>query len=81
MDILNSIDDTQNALGGILSPENMESRIEALENVIEVLIETSQGLLLPDKSEYLRLIAEVWTVIKDCRTIAKLLNERINGNE
>ena len=65
----------------IMSPEYLESRIDVLEEVMDVLLETSTGLLIADKSEYLRLIAEVRTSIKDYRTIAKSLNEKSTENE
>lgn len=65
----------------IMSPEYLESRIDVLEEVMDVLLETSTGLLIDDKSVYLRLIAEVRTTVKDCRTIAKLLNEKSTENE
>ncbi|MBR3031353.1 MAG: hypothetical protein IKH93_09440 [Bacteroidales bacterium] len=64
-----------------MSPEYLESRIDVLEEVMDVLLETSTGLLIDDKSVYLRLIAEVRTTVKDCRTIAKLLNEKSTENE
>ena len=41
----------------IMSPEYLESRIDVLEEVMDVLLETSTGLLIDDKSVYLRLIA------------------------
>lgn len=81
MNNLNFVDGIQDPLKGIISPEYLEDRAEMLEQVMDVLLETSQGLVLSDKSEYLRLVAEVRTSIKDCRMIAKSLNKISFGNE
>lgn len=81
MDKLNFVDGIQDPLKEIISPEYLEDRAEMLEQVMDVLLETSQGLVPSDKSEYLRLVAEVRTSIKDCRMIAKSLNTISFGNE
>lgn len=81
MDNLNNDNVPLGTLQEIISVEYLEDRAEVLEQVMDVLLETSQGLVLSDKSEYLRLVAEVRTSIKDCRMIAKSLNKISFGNE
>lgn len=81
MDNLNNDNVPLGTLQGIISVEYLEDRAEVLEQVMDVLLETSQGLVPSDKSEYLRLVAEVRTSIKDCRMIAKSLNKISFGNE
>ena len=81
MDNLNINNVPLDPLQEIISVEYLEDRAEVLEQVMDVLLETSQGLVLSDKSEYLRLVAEVRTTIKDCRMIAKSLNKISFGNE
>ena len=81
MDNLNNDNVPLGTLQEIISVEYLEDRAEMLEQVMDVLLETSQGLVPSDKSEYLRLVAEVRTSIKDCRMIAKSLNKISFGNE
>lgn len=81
MDNLNNENVPLGTLQEIISVEYLEDRAEMLEQVMDVLLETSQGLVLSDNSEYLRLVAEVRTSIKDCRMIAKSLNKISFGNE
>lgn len=81
MDNLNNDNVPLGTLQEIISVEYLEDRAEVLEQVMDVLLESSQGLVLSDNSEYLRLVAEVRTSIKDCRMIAKSLNKISFGNE